>query len=177
MDNTNIDSINHPLYKSFEELYISSFPVFEQRTKAQQETAFNNGKYHLTGFQEDGAFIGFISYWEFDHYIYIEHFAINTGIRGKGYGSILLDTFINSTSKIVLLEIDPVTDDISRARLRFYKRCGLHENPYPHKHPVYRKEYQPHPLVVLTSGRPISEDEYLQFSNDLNTVVMNNGDI
>lgn len=175
MRNININNFNHPLYKVFEKLYSSSFPIFEQRTKEQQEIAFDNKNYHLIGYEENNSFIGFISYWEFDDCLYIEHFAINTDIRGKGYGSTLLNEFIKSTTKIVLLEIDPVIDNISEARLRFYKKCGFYENPYPHKHPAYRNEYQPHSLIVLTTKRKISKEEYLKFSLDLNTIVMNNG--
>ena len=72
----------------------------------------------------------------------VEHFAINARLRGKGYGSKLLDYFVRSLDKIVLLEIDPITDNISEARLRFYQRCRFHENPHPHKHPVYRNAQQ-----------------------------------
>lgn len=173
MKSINIQDFNHSLYEVFETLYTSSFPVFEQRTREQQEAAFSNVNYHLVGYEENSAFIGFISYWEFDNYLYIEHFAINTHIRGKGYGSDLLRNFIQSTDKIVLLEIDPIIDSISEARLRFYKKCGFYENPYPHKHPSYRSEYHPHHLIVLTTQRPISEKEYQSFNLDLSKIVMN----
>ena len=172
MKSINIDNLNHPLYKTFEDLYSSSFPIFEQRTKKQQETAFDNTNYHLIGYEDNGKFIGFISYWKFPSYLYIEHFAIDTKIRGKGYGSIVLNDFIKSTDKIVLLEIDPITDRISEARLRFYKRCGFYENPYSHKHPVYRKEFHPHSLIILTTKRQISENEYQKFNLDLSPTVM-----
>ncbi len=167
-----INSSDHPLYETFQNLYHTSFPLFEQRSKAQQKEAFQNDKYKLLAFTENETFLGFISYWSFGTYCYIEHFAVNTDLRGKGYGSHLLGTFIQSIDKIVLLEIDPITDDVSEARLRFYKRCGFYENPYPHKHPAYRHEFRPHPLIVLTTKREISEEEYLTFNHDLNTTVM-----
>lgn len=168
-----IDSSSHVLYKAFEELYSVSFPVFEQRTETQQEYAFSRNNYHLIGWHSEGHLIGFISYWEFKEYLYIEHFAVNTGIRGKGYGTKILNAFIESIPKIVLLEIDPITDEISKARLRFYERCGFYKNPHSHKHPAYRDEYQSHSLIILTTKRVISEQEYLDFSNDLNKCVMN----
>ncbi|WP_404812303.1 GNAT family N-acetyltransferase [Capnocytophaga canimorsus] len=163
---------NHPLYKAFRELYVTSFPIFEQRTEPQQKSAFSCEKYHLISYYDEENFVGFIAYWEFDNYLYIEHLAINTSLRGKGYGSQLLNDFISSTSKIVLLEIDPVIDEISEARLRFYKKCGFYSNPYLHSHPAYRVDYPPHTLIVLTTQRPITATEYEQFSHDLNSVVM-----
>lgn len=174
MRNINIQDLGHPLYKEFKGLYACSFPLFEQRTEEQQRTAFDNPSYHLVAYEANEILVGFISYWEFDDYLYIEHFAINARMRGKGYGSDILRSFIRSTEKIILLEIDPVTDNVSEARLSFYKTCGFHENPYSHKHPPYRAEYQPHPLVVLTTQRTISEQEYQTFNRDLHAVVMNN---
>lgn len=84
----------------------------------------------LVGYSEGDMFVGFISYWEFGSYRYIEHFAVHQGLRGRGYGSEILNAFLRSTSKIVLLEIDPIVDSVSRARLRFYRKCGFHENPF-----------------------------------------------
>lgn len=168
-----INSCEHPLYQSFHKLYCTSFPIFEQRTVPQQAAAFQHKAYKLSAFTENNLFIGFIAYWEFDTYLYVEHFAISSELRGKGYGSKLLSRFIQSTDKIVLLEIDPITDSQSEARLRFYQKCGFYKNEYCHKHPAYRDEYQPHSLIVLTTQREISEDEYRQFNLDLNKTVMN----
>lgn len=93
-------------------------------------------------------------------------------LKSEGNGTKLLEAFVHSVSKTVLLEIDPIVDAISEAHLRFYERCGFHQNPYPHTHPPYREGYESHPLVVLTSGRRIAEDEYHRFKSDLETVVM-----
>lgn len=116
MEQERIYDSNHKLYNDFKKLYSQSFPIFEQRTETQQEYAFNNKNYHLIGYCSEGSFIGFISFWEFKDYLYIEHFAINNEIRGKGYGSTILNKFIKSTPKTILLEIDPIIDDISNAR-------------------------------------------------------------
>ena len=167
-----IDSLNHPLYKSFHNLYVVSFPIFEQRTALQQAEAFRDRRYKLMAFMEDDTFLGFISYWEFDTYLYVEHFAVNAELRGKGYGGRMLRAFQQATEKIVLLEIDPIVDSVSEARLRFYKRCGFFENTYPHRHPAYRSDYQPHPLIVLTDKRAITEKEYHKFYIDLSKTVM-----
>ena len=177
MHQSYIDSCKHPLYKPFRDLYSVSFPLFEQRSFTQQIDAFQNERYKLLAFTEDDIFLGFISYWEFDTYCYVEHFAVNAVLRGKGYGTIILRTFLQSTDKIILLEIDPVKDSISESRFRFYKKCGFYVNIYPHRHPAYISGFEPHPLMVLTSGRTISNDEYQQFYIDLSETVMNNSSI
>ena len=116
MDKIIINSAGHAYYRMFRDLYMISFPVFEQRTDEQQDDAFSCLNYHLNAYAEDGCFIGFISYWEFSDYIYIEHFAINQSLRGKGHGYRILQRFISEASKMVLLEIDPITDEVSEAR-------------------------------------------------------------
>lgn len=174
MKPVNIDNSKHSFYHLFEKLYSISFPIFEQRTDEQQEKAFTFSNYHLIGYEENETFIGFISYWEFEYYLYIEHFAINQELRGKGYGSEILQLFIRSTDKIILLEIDPVVDKVSEARLQFYKKCGFYENSYPHVHPPYRDKYRAHPLVVLTTKRKITAREYQIFNKELTDIVMNN---
>lgn len=74
MELINIDNIAHPLYDSFSKLYSTAFPIFEQRTETQQTRAFSHPKYHLSGYKEEDIFIGFISYWDFQEYIYIRTF-------------------------------------------------------------------------------------------------------
>ena len=74
MEQERIYDSNHKLYNDFKRLYSQSFPIFEQRTETQQEYAFNNKNYHLIGYCSEGSFIGFISFWEFKDYLYIEHF-------------------------------------------------------------------------------------------------------
>ena len=173
IQDADILNMNNELYNQFKTLYSSSFPIFEQRTQEQQAWAFEQAEYHLSGYTDEGKWIGFISYWEFDSYIYIEHFAIDSGLRGQGYGSKVLKAFVEQKGKVILLEIDPIVDDVSAARLRFYTHCGFHTNPYPHRHPAYREGCQPHPLVVLTAPQSISEAEYQRFYDDLCRMVMN----
>ena len=149
-----IDACTHPLYEEFRKLYRQSFPVFEQRTPPQQRDAFGRDAYRLLAFTENRLFLGFIACWDLATCRYVEHLAVNDRLRGRGYGSRLLG-------------------DVSAARLRFYQKCGFVENPYAHRHPPYRAGFAPHLLVVLTSGRAISEEEYQRFDDDLRNVVMN----
>lgn len=160
------------LFEEFKSLYETSFPIFEQRTAAQQETAFQDEHYHLLAFEEGQEFVGFISYWQFATHCYVEHFAISSLLRGKGYGSRLLQSFVAASPTMVILEIDPVVDQVTEARLRFYKACHFVENAYEHHHPPYREGFQPHPLEVLSSGKALTDEEFSRFQSDLRHIVM-----
>mgnify|MGYP000007717569 FL=1 len=63
MDLLEIMRKQDPLYPAFEQVYATSFPLFEQRTEQQQEQAFQSPNYHLEVYLKDNLFIGFISYW------------------------------------------------------------------------------------------------------------------
>lgn len=175
MQTIKLVGISHPLYPAFKDVYAVSFPVFEQRSELQQEQAFMSPYYHLNCYTDRGIFIGFVAYWEFEKYIYVEHFAIHQNLRGQGYGSVVLKDLTNKAGKRVLLEIDPVMDDISAARLRFYQACGFFENPFSHIHPPYCKDYSGHKLIVLSSGWRMEDVEYEQFAADLRDIIMKMG--
>lgn len=102
----------------------------------------------------------------------IEHLAICDDLRGKGYGGRLLNEFVEQQSKIVLLEIDPVVDELSKKRLRFYTHHVFYTNEYVHDHPAYRLKYPAHRLVVLSHSRRFSPKEYTTFAYELQSVVM-----
>jgi ribosomal protein S18 acetylase RimI-like enzyme len=161
-----------PFYPHFIRLYESAFPLHEQRTPQQHLTALRHGRYHLNCFIEQETLVGFVCYWEFADYLYIEHYAINDSARGKGYGSLLLKDLLTNTDKRVILEIDPLVDAIAEKRLHFYQKLGFVQNDYPHSHPPYQDGYKPHQLLVLSDGQPISECAYRQFKHDLDDIVM-----
>ncbi len=166
---TDTDHIYYPIVRA---LYETSFPVFEKRSHSQQDLAFNSAAYHLYVYMEQDNFIGFVSYWEFDSYIYIEHYAINQQLRGQGYGSIILQAFMSSHSKRIILEIDPLLDDISKARLGFYQKNNFSENSYAHIHPPYISGELGHALIILSTQGTLTQAECDRFQQDLVQVVM-----
>ncbi|MBK5072612.1 GNAT family N-acetyltransferase [Budviciaceae bacterium CWB-B4] len=169
---TRLQSTNDALFPTFERLYRISFPEFEQRTFEHQAKGLMAENYFLHCYEENSLFVGFVAYWEFADYLYIEHYAISDQVRGQGYGTRLLGELIASTDKTVILEIDPVVDEISQKRLRFYRALGFVENDYSHVHPPYQGKFHGHPLKILSSGRVITEVEYQRFNQDLKLIVM-----
>lgn len=162
-------------YRSISKVYKQSFPLHEQRNEEQQKRAFEDKRYHLIAkiVVTDNFKLGsFISYWDFDDYVYIEHLAVNPDLRGKNIGSESLKLFAHLINKPVLLEIDPLVDDISRNRLHFYERLGYQMNIYEHFHPPYAPQFPPHELIVLSYPDKITQKQYDRFKYDLDHIVM-----
>lgn len=174
MKTTRLTDPNDPLFDSLWRLYENSFPIFEQRTPEHQATALRSPHFHFVACQDPEQLIGLIGYWEFDDYLYIEHYAIDPALRGHGYGSDILRTLIHSTDKTIILEIDEPQDEISIRRLHFYQRLGFVSNPYVHPLPRYRNndEHREVYLQILTYPTAIDPQQYEQFNRDLNEIVM-----
>lgn len=172
MDILRIDSPSHSLYETFARLYADSFPLHEQRTEDQQQEAFSDDRYRLYAFMEDGRFVGFISCWLFGDYVYVEHFAVVKNERGRGTGSRIMKMFQQKAARTVILEIDPVCDELTTRRMNFYIRCGFCLNSHAHVHPPYRRGYAGHSLTLMTWPYVIDFATYAVFADDLRRVVM-----
>jgi len=164
-------------YKSFSDIYAVSFPVHEQRSEKQQTEAFSNEHYHLLVKIENDKLVSFIACWDFEDYVYIEHLAVNPELRGKSMGSGTLNDFANLMKKIIVLEIDPLKDEISRKRLSFYERLGYELNSYIHFHPAYNPLFEPHELLVLSLNETLTSEQYDRFYKNLKEIVMNSNSL
>ena len=160
-------------FDDFKRIYTQSFPKHEQRTDEQHLYALAQDRCHIAIYVVNEGVVAFIVYWDFTNYIYIEHLAITPIHRGQNYGTIILSQFIKANPKTVILEIDPLVDELSIKRFEFYKRIGFIKNSYNHKHPAYRKEFTAHQLIVLSVSTTLSCEQYDQFVLDLKSVVMN----
>ncbi|GEM_PF-78613 len=171
-----IKSVKDKYYSAFYDIYSQSFPIHEQRNVEQQVMAFDSEDYHLVCLLEQDEILSFIAYWDFNSYVYIEHLAVNHKMRGKNIGSETLSLFAHVIQKTIILEIDPLIDEIALKRYRFYEKLGYISNPYLHHHPAYNREYTPHKLVVLSYPNKLDQTQYNKFNNDLRDIVMNLGD-
>ena len=168
---TRIEKMDDPHYQTVDRLYETAFPYHEKRDERAKQVALDNESYHLNAWHFNDIFVGFIGCWQFDDYAYIEHLAIDPSLRSQGFGKKVLERFMVQ-HPLTILEIDPLTTEIANRRLRFYQGLGFVENSYPHAHPSYHSEINDHELVVLSSKKVISNDQYVTFLNDLQTVVM-----
>ncbi|MDZ4992366.1 GNAT family N-acetyltransferase [Clostridium perfringens] len=162
---------NNECFNKAMEIYKVSFPIFEQRTIKDQIKALEDEDYHFNVIYDGDKMVGILLYWDMNGYKYIEHFAIDSSLRGKNYGSRVLKEFCKN-NKNVILEIDPPIDEISNKRLNFYSKLGFKLQDFNHIHPSYRKECKSHSLKIMTFNENISKEDYDTFNNLLKKNVM-----
>ena len=165
MQTERIRNTDHPDWPWLWHLYETSFPAGERRKLDGQEAVIDHPKYHFELWRtDDGDPVGFTACWIYERFRFLEHFAVDPTQRGGGYGTKILTEWMHRPGPVILLEIDPLTDEISRRRHGFYKRLGYFDNPgIVHSHPSYQDGTGIVPLLLMTYPEPIDAELHRDF--------------
>ena len=145
-------------YPAFLSLYNQTFDA-DQRRDYRDEHHLDSfikekgGKFHAFAAKDGDLFFGFLSYWTFQGYIYIEHFAVNPSQRGKRIGTLMLNHLIKEVGPDILIEVEhPDTEDNIR-RIKFYERNGFRRrDEIEYMQPPYTPGKSPVKLLLMTHG-------------------------
>lgn len=152
------------------ELYEVSFPTAEKRKIEDHIRAFEDPLFFPISVWESDELIGIVFYWEWEKYRYLEYLAVNTQLRGQSLGSQLLK-YLSSEGHTIILEIDPLIDEISVRRLQFYERAGYTLTPYRYMHLPYRLETEIQELLILSYPQMITKNEHGNFLEFMDGIV------
>jgi len=152
---------NAELLRQFLELYTSAFPPEERRQYRDvgELQAFIQSRSPLFRIivktePDAGAILGFLTWWDFPQYAYVEHFAVRPDMRGAGLGTEMLAHLRSTTDKGILLEVErPEKGEIARRRIAFYERNGFEQHPeIEYIQPPYSPGMSEVPLLLMTAG-------------------------
>ncbi|MCM1514685.1 MAG: GNAT family N-acetyltransferase [Anaeroplasma bactoclasticum] len=154
----------NPIY--FDEIYHLmkvSFTPDEYRTYLEQKALLNLSYYQIYVSLDNPQHQvqAFIAIFEFEHIVCIDHFAVNPKYRNKGIGSRVLQELMTMLNKMICLEVELPTDELSRRRIAFYERNHFFLNPYAYMLPPISKGRKSIPLYIMTSQRSITKEEFL----------------
>ena len=145
------------------EIMEKSFPADERRPKEEQKDLFENPLYKVYCV---GKMKAFMAVWEFDAFVFLEHFAVSPECRNEGLGSRMLAALAEMYDKKICLEVEPPETDVAASRIHFYERNGFFLNTYPYIQPPISKGKQPVPLMIMTS-EAINEQEFEEIKSTL----------
>ncbi len=168
MEFLRIDPGEHERWNSVWRLYEESFPVAERRKMEDHLLACTDERFFPLSAWEEGRVTGLLFFWEWEGYRYLEHLAVTPHHRGQGYGSEML-RYLRDSEYTIILEIDPLVNELSVRRLQFYERAGFTLTPYRFVHLPYRLEAQPQELLILSYPQMITKKErndFLRFVNE-----------
>lgn len=147
------------------DLYCTAFPAEERRARDTHEQALRDAHFHACSLWDRDAFIGLLTWWQWDDMLYIEHLAIAESKRGKGYGRAALAA-LQQRGQRIILEIEPVCNETTARRLAFYRTCGFRTLPHPHIQFAYQQGFADIPLLLLgfsTQGEDWSDEAVARF--------------
>ena len=144
-------------YKFMEELLVDAFPPEEYRQLEElREYTDRTGNFHNNIIFDDDLPIGFITYWDFDRFYYVEHFATNPALRNGGYGKRTLEYLCNHLQLPIVLEVERPVEE-------------MWKNDY------YQPPYKPGddflPMYLMVYGDLNPEKDYEDIRHKLHTVV------
>ncbi len=139
------------------EIMEKSFPEDERRPENEQKMLFDNPLYKVYC---AGNIKGFMAVWEFESFIFLEHFAVSPEYRNEGLGSKMIAELKRMYGKKICLETEPPETDTASGRIEFYKRNGFYLNEYPYIQPPISKGKNEVPLMIMTSDEPLKKCEF-----------------
>lgn len=160
-------------YDEFFSMLESDFCLDERKTKANELKAFDDKNFSPNFIYENGELVGYVCYWEFENFLYIEHFAIMSQMRGTGCGSRFLKEFSEKTNKPIILEVELPENEVAAKRIKFYERLGYVVNDFPYTQPAYQPESNPVKMFVMSFKSSLSEKDFKDFANTIKTIVYN----
>ena len=160
--------------KNFDEMwkiFKNSFPEDERRSFKEQKMLLRNPLYNFNTIYNNKLPIGFIAFWTFKDFIFIEHLAIDRNFRGKGYGGKIIKDIISRYDKVIILEVEKTKTNEAIRRISFYENLGFHLNKYDYLQPALSEDKEPVPLFIMSYPNNIGEEDFIHIRNKLYNAV------
>lgn len=155
-----------------ERIYTDSFPDDERRAFAEVVKLLGeNDHFSIFLLSHNEKSVGFITRWEWDHFTYIEHFAIDNRYRGAGYGAAAMGELLKHTDKPTILEVEKPLDEISSRRIRFYERLGFVLCKQPYTQPPYSPDKHSLELYLMSFGKIDLDQQFATVVNQIHREV------
>lgn len=168
-----ISTADTQLYSYMESLLINTFPLEEYRDLEElRKNTDTKLIFHNNIIFHNNTPIGFISYWDFDTFYYIEHLAIDPEQRNSGYGKKVLNHLSQLFSSIIL-EVEKPNDEMSERRIKFYQRQGFSLWNRAYQQPPYRTGGSYLPLFFMAYGNLNDEKDFEMVKEKLYNEVYN----
>lgn len=150
-----IEMENRSDIEFLEKLYIESFPTNERRSLYKMlhliETEDRFDVFLV--FNNQNQRVGFYTQWDFEAFLFLEHFAISADFRNGGYGKLVMEDMLGSLTKPLIGEIEPSTlSEMAKRRRFFYERLGFKVWINDYKQPPYDEDTAYIPMYLISYG-------------------------
>lgn len=144
-------------FDEFWRILCEAFHEETHRSREAHEALLKHPLYQLNYIREEGRVLGFWSIWNLGSFRFMEHLAVDSCCRGKGYGSRVFRQLFETSPLPLVLEVERPDTEEARRRIEFYRRLGLHLNPYDYIQPAMQEGCGPVPLYLMSWPDPLGE--------------------
>lgn len=144
----------------FEDFYTilkGHFPTKEVKEYHYLKSLFKDKIAAAITLKEEDKIIGVLSYFDLQDLAFVDYFAISNEYQSQGLGHKMLAYFKEYINKPFILEVEHPEDTITKRRIAFYQRNGLHLNTHEYVVPAMPNISQE--LHFLLMSYPIIIDE------------------
>lgn len=166
-----VSNIKDNYFEKAWDLYETSFPIEERRTKKNQSIIMSKANYNFEIIMHEEDFLGFLLWWSFDDLRFIEHFAICQNQRSNGFGKIILKKFMQRNQLPIILELDIPDQIIKQKRIKFYQHAGFHLNLHFYQQPALHKNYPALTLYLMSFPNPMSVNDIKHFTKSYHPII------
>ena len=140
-------------FRFVEALLVMAFPREERREMADLCSVVDSSPaFHCCLICDDDVAVGLITYWELEAFCFVEHFAILPELRGRGYGSAVMEYMREVMRCPIVLEAEHPVTEMARRRIAFYERLGVVRWRHEYWQPPYRVGDGLFPLCLMVWG-------------------------
>lgn len=165
-----VSATNDPYLPFIKELYHASFPKEERRDWQQLLDMMDTcGEMQLQVIEEEAMAIGFIIFWVFGDWLFLEHFAVDPDLRGKSYGERIMKALMRDVK--LILEVEPPSTDNAVRRIVFYERLGFSRLPFTYNQPSYSNPEESFPMVLMSNSSAQREDQFSEIISQIRIKV------
>lgn len=144
-----IQSASHSCLEDLLPLYQDSFPREERRELRELLKMLDDTEMYFTSVTVESQLVGFVIFWKFAGFLYIEHLAIFLNRRGKGIGEGVL-RWLQKEGSPILLEVEIPFDEEGTQRVAFYNKSGFSSLPVDYRQPPYREGESLLPMMLFS---------------------------
>lgn len=160
--------------KDFDEVYKimhASFPPCEIGSYERQKSLLSHPNYKLYIKKEANTIVAFFGAWEFEDFIFGEHFAVDERCRGNGLGASILKEILETSDKLFFIEVESPDTELAKRRIHFYERLGFIYSEYGYTQPSLQEGSQSVELVCMSYPIGLTKSKFEQCKNTLFTYV------
>ena len=139
----------------------NNFILEERRDKADALAVMTEPRFALYHMTEGEAHVGFVSVWQFEGFLFVEHLVTYKPYRKQGYGRKTLEALAKLGMPMVL-EVEPPLTEFAKGRIEFYKKVGFCLNNYPYFQPPYRAGGEGVELLLMSYPTALDTPEEIK---------------